>query len=230
MDTVVAIPLPLAHVGSVNAWLLLGDPVTLIDTGPRDDGALAALEAGLRARGAARRGHRAAARDASPPRPRRPRRDDPAPLGRGRRRARPDGRLCRALLGRGRGGPPVRPRADDASRRAGPGRRRHRGVLGLHPRDDRGLPRRRAPGRRRSRARGRAQPPGRRATRPQHDGHAVRRRARRDRVRRRPSPGDDLLEHGDPRTRPGARTAVPARACATSRASSARRRCRSPGC
>ena len=48
MDAVVAIPLPLAHVGSVNAWLLLGDPITLIDTGPRDDGALAALEAGLR--------------------------------------------------------------------------------------------------------------------------------------------------------------------------------------
>jgi glyoxylase-like metal-dependent hydrolase (beta-lactamase superfamily II) len=48
MSTVVAIPLPLAHVGSVNAWLLRGDPVTLIDTGPRDDRALAALEAGLR--------------------------------------------------------------------------------------------------------------------------------------------------------------------------------------
>src|SRR5829696_1548592 len=47
----VAIPLPLAHVGSVNAWLLVGDPVTLIDTGPREDGALAALEAGLRREG-----------------------------------------------------------------------------------------------------------------------------------------------------------------------------------
>ena len=32
----------------MNAWLLRGDPVTLIDTGPRDDEALAALEAGLR--------------------------------------------------------------------------------------------------------------------------------------------------------------------------------------
>src|ERR1044072_5687745 len=51
MDTAVAIPLPLAHVGSVNAWLLRGDPVTLIDTGPRDDSALAALEAGLRRHG-----------------------------------------------------------------------------------------------------------------------------------------------------------------------------------
>ncbi|HEX2409931.1 MAG TPA: MBL fold metallo-hydrolase [Solirubrobacteraceae bacterium] len=51
MRAPVAIPLPLAHVGSVNAWLLPGDPVTLIDTGPRDDDALAALEAGLRREG-----------------------------------------------------------------------------------------------------------------------------------------------------------------------------------
>ena len=51
MNAPVAIPLPLAHVGSVNAWLLPGDPVTLIDTGPRDDAALAALEAGLRREG-----------------------------------------------------------------------------------------------------------------------------------------------------------------------------------
>src|SRR5215211_6805285 len=48
MDGMVDIQLPLAHVGSVNAWLLRGDPLTLIDTGPRDDGALAALEDGLR--------------------------------------------------------------------------------------------------------------------------------------------------------------------------------------
>jgi len=51
MDTAIAIPLPLAYVGSVNTWLLRGDPVTLIDTGPRDDAALAALEAGLRRHG-----------------------------------------------------------------------------------------------------------------------------------------------------------------------------------
>jgi glyoxylase-like metal-dependent hydrolase (beta-lactamase superfamily II) len=48
MNDLIAIPLPLAHVGSVNAWLLRGDPVTLIDTGPRDDAALSALEGGLR--------------------------------------------------------------------------------------------------------------------------------------------------------------------------------------
>src|SRR3954469_14225919 len=51
MNATVAISLPLAHVGSVNVWLLRGDPVTLIDTGPRDDSALAALEAGLRSHG-----------------------------------------------------------------------------------------------------------------------------------------------------------------------------------
>jgi glyoxylase-like metal-dependent hydrolase (beta-lactamase superfamily II) len=51
MMIVSAIPLPLAHVGSVNAWLLPGDPVTLIDTGPREDRALAVLEAGLRREG-----------------------------------------------------------------------------------------------------------------------------------------------------------------------------------
>ena len=51
MNSPVAIPLPLAHVGSVNAWLLVGDPVTLIDTGPRDDAALSALEDGLRREG-----------------------------------------------------------------------------------------------------------------------------------------------------------------------------------
>jgi glyoxylase-like metal-dependent hydrolase (beta-lactamase superfamily II) len=41
------IALPLRHVGSVNAWLLRGDPLTLVDTGPRNSGALAALEAAL---------------------------------------------------------------------------------------------------------------------------------------------------------------------------------------
>src|SRR3954462_9550916 len=51
MNTVTAIPLPLAYVGTVNAWLLRGDPVTLIDTGPREDRALAALEDGLRREG-----------------------------------------------------------------------------------------------------------------------------------------------------------------------------------
>src|SRR4051794_5963068 len=48
---VVPIELPLAHVGSVNAWLLRGDPLTLVDTGPRDGAALAALESGLRRHG-----------------------------------------------------------------------------------------------------------------------------------------------------------------------------------
>jgi glyoxylase-like metal-dependent hydrolase (beta-lactamase superfamily II) len=51
MNAPIAIPLPLSDVGSVNAWLLAGDPVTLIDTGPREDSALAALEAGLQREG-----------------------------------------------------------------------------------------------------------------------------------------------------------------------------------
>ena len=47
MNGVLCIPVPLPHIRSVNTWLLRGDPITLIDTGPRDDEALAALEAGL---------------------------------------------------------------------------------------------------------------------------------------------------------------------------------------
>ena len=51
VDDIVQIPVPLPHIGSVNAWLLMGDPLTLVDTGPREDHALDALEAGLREAG-----------------------------------------------------------------------------------------------------------------------------------------------------------------------------------
>jgi glyoxylase-like metal-dependent hydrolase (beta-lactamase superfamily II) len=51
MHAPIRIPLPLPHIGSVNAWLLRGDPLTLIDTGPCERQALAALDAGLRAAG-----------------------------------------------------------------------------------------------------------------------------------------------------------------------------------
>src|SRR3954447_13744836 len=47
MGDIVQIPLPLPHIGSVNVWLLRGDPVTLVDTGPLREDALAALERGL---------------------------------------------------------------------------------------------------------------------------------------------------------------------------------------
>ena len=47
MDDPIRIPVPLPHMGSVNTWLLRGDPLTLVDTGPREDEALSALEAGL---------------------------------------------------------------------------------------------------------------------------------------------------------------------------------------
>jgi glyoxylase-like metal-dependent hydrolase (beta-lactamase superfamily II) len=49
--SVSAIPLPLPHIGSVNAWLLRGDPLTLVDTGPANEEALDALKAGLRDEG-----------------------------------------------------------------------------------------------------------------------------------------------------------------------------------
>jgi glyoxylase-like metal-dependent hydrolase (beta-lactamase superfamily II) len=51
MEAPLRIPVPLRHIGSVNTWLLRGDPLTLVDTGPRDDEALSALEAGLAGHG-----------------------------------------------------------------------------------------------------------------------------------------------------------------------------------
>jgi glyoxylase-like metal-dependent hydrolase (beta-lactamase superfamily II) len=45
--SIVPIPLPLPHIKTVNAWLLRGNPLTLLDTGPRDERALAELERGL---------------------------------------------------------------------------------------------------------------------------------------------------------------------------------------
>jgi glyoxylase-like metal-dependent hydrolase (beta-lactamase superfamily II) len=47
MERTVQIQAPLPHIRSVNVWLLWGEPLTLIDTGPRSDEALTALEAGL---------------------------------------------------------------------------------------------------------------------------------------------------------------------------------------
>jgi glyoxylase-like metal-dependent hydrolase (beta-lactamase superfamily II) len=51
MQHTVQIEAPLPHVRAVNIWLLLGAPLTLVDTGPRSDEALSALEAGLRREG-----------------------------------------------------------------------------------------------------------------------------------------------------------------------------------
>jgi glyoxylase-like metal-dependent hydrolase (beta-lactamase superfamily II) len=50
-DSVSPIRLPLPHIGSVNAWLLRGDPLTLVDAGPNSDEAMDALAAGLRRSG-----------------------------------------------------------------------------------------------------------------------------------------------------------------------------------
>jgi glyoxylase-like metal-dependent hydrolase (beta-lactamase superfamily II) len=44
MSDVIQIPLPLLYLGSVNVWLLRGDPLTLVDTGPATDEALESLE------------------------------------------------------------------------------------------------------------------------------------------------------------------------------------------
>jgi glyoxylase-like metal-dependent hydrolase (beta-lactamase superfamily II) len=47
----VQLPLPVPFLGTVNVWLLQGEPLTLVDTGPVREDSLAALEAGLAARG-----------------------------------------------------------------------------------------------------------------------------------------------------------------------------------
>jgi glyoxylase-like metal-dependent hydrolase (beta-lactamase superfamily II) len=43
----IVLPMPFDDMRTVNAWLLRGDPLTLVDTGLRDDATLAALEEGL---------------------------------------------------------------------------------------------------------------------------------------------------------------------------------------
>ena len=150
MDDPIRIPLPLPHIGSVNAWLLRGDPLTLIDTGPCDDAALTALEAGLRRAGVRARGHRARAGHAPSPRPQRARGDDRRALGRADRRLRARGRLRRALRRARRGRPALLARADAPPRRARSRDRRHRGVLGVHlRRESDPYARRRRAGRRR---------------------------------------------------------------------------------
>ena len=134
MDAPVRIPLPLPHIGSVNAWLLPGDPLTLIDTGPCDDEALprsrpACARAGVRLEdlelvlvthhhldhsGLAAHDRRAARARGSPPTSARP------PTARDYdERGEADRRFSLALM-RHHGVP------DD-------GDRRHRGVLGVPP-------------------------------------------------------------------------------------------------
>ena len=47
MSHVEQIPIPVPYLGSVNLWLLKGDPLTLVDAGPANSEALTALEKGL---------------------------------------------------------------------------------------------------------------------------------------------------------------------------------------
>ena len=51
VSDVIQIPLPLLHLGSVNVWLLRGDPLTLVDTGAANEESLASLEEQLRGHG-----------------------------------------------------------------------------------------------------------------------------------------------------------------------------------
>jgi glyoxylase-like metal-dependent hydrolase (beta-lactamase superfamily II) len=53
MPDVAQISLPVPYLGSVNVWLIRGEPLTLVDTGPSNDGAFAALEQQLAEHGVA---------------------------------------------------------------------------------------------------------------------------------------------------------------------------------
>lgn len=53
MSRVAQIPIPVPYLGTVNLWLLKGDPLTLVDAGPANVGALTALEQGLAENGCA---------------------------------------------------------------------------------------------------------------------------------------------------------------------------------
>ncbi len=202
MERTVQIQAPLPHIRSVNIWLLRGDPLTLIDTGPRSDAALTALEAGLAREGlriedielvipthhhldhtgltatiVARSGARVAALDRT------------AEYG-------------AHYLERSESRSLILARADAPSRGAGIRDPVERRVLGLHPRYVRGVRDGRGPLRRRPRHGGRARAADPGPPRPQHDRRAARRRAQRHRVRRRSPAGGHLVQRRD---RPGGR-------------------------
>jgi glyoxylase-like metal-dependent hydrolase (beta-lactamase superfamily II) len=51
MSEIVQLEVPVPYLGSVNVWLIEGDPLTLVDTGPANEEALAALERELATQG-----------------------------------------------------------------------------------------------------------------------------------------------------------------------------------
>ena len=76
MEHTVQIQAPLPHIKSVNIWLLRGDPLTLIDTGPAHRRGARRARGRPATGGAAPRGHRARHPDPPPPRPLGADRDD----------------------------------------------------------------------------------------------------------------------------------------------------------
>ena len=146
------IEIAVPYLGTVNVWLLEGDPLTLVDTGPANAESLEALEAALDALGTRLEDDRARAAHAPPPRSLRSRRARsrraPAP-GSPRRRARRRGASSyheRAALERAFGRAPPRRARRPAERDRG-----ERAVLGAHRPEQRGLRDDRRPRRRRRR-------------------------------------------------------------------------------
>ena len=206
-------------------------PLTLVDTGPRDDEALAALEAGLARAGVRVEDIELVLRHASPPRPHRPGRDDRRPL---RRAGSPRSTARPPTAGTTTSGPPrtAASRSRSCATTACPN-----AVIAdnegfwdfIRARVGR-LPRRRRAARRRDHPRRRPRPARRRAARAQHHGRPARRRARAHRLRRRPPARRDLVQHRD-LPGPGARRDAPAGAGRVPPEPAARRPpCRSPGC
>ena len=195
MEHIVQIQAPLPHIKSVNIWLLRGAPLTLIDTGPRSEEALSALEAGLGREGLRIEDIELRHPDPPPPGPLGARRHDRGPLRSEGRGARSSRRLRRALLRAVRERPLFLTRADAPPWGAGVGDGRQRGILGVHPRHVGALHHRRAPRRRRSRPGRRPRPTRPRAARPQHNRHSAGRRTQQHGIRGRPPSGRYLVEH-----------------------------------
>ena len=187
------IEIAVPYLGTVNVWLLEGDPLTLVDTGPGNAASLEALEAALESARALGRGGRAGPAHAPPPRSLRPRRCDRDGLGGPDRRDGGHGCVGIELPRAGRARSGVRTPPARRARRPGGRDRVERAVLGAHHPEQRELRDDRRPPRRRRRPGRRPRLPRRRAPGPQRHRHALRERRGRRRNRRRPPPPGDHL-------------------------------------